>query len=61
MTFVQRDRYVEARLRGLLLKRVGSRLRAGLSDVWRRPIFEGLGLCRLRGTIQYPGVAHATT
>ena len=24
---------------------------------WRRPFFEALGLYRLRGTIQYPGVA----
>jgi hypothetical protein len=28
---------------------------------WDRPFFERLGLIRLRGTIQYPGVAHATT
>ena len=28
---------------------------------WHRPFFEALGLFRLRGTIQYPGVAHATT
>ena len=49
------------RLRGLLLKRAGSRLTAGRADAWRRPFFEALGLIRLRGTIQYPGVAHATT
>jgi len=59
--FIQIDTYVEERLHGLLLKRAGSRLRAGLADAWHRPFFEGLGLCRLRGTIQYPGVAHATT
>jgi hypothetical protein len=60
-TFVQIDAYVEERLRGLLLKRVGSRLPAGRAAVWRRPFFEALGLTRLRGTIQYPGVVHATT
>jgi group II intron reverse transcriptase/maturase len=55
------DRHVEDRLRGLLLKRAGSRLGSGRAPQWRRPFFEGLGLYRLRGTIQYPGVAHATT
>ena len=47
-------------LRGLLLKRAGSRLTAGRAAPWKRPFFEHLGLIRLRGTIQYPGVAHAT-
>jgi group II intron reverse transcriptase/maturase len=55
--FIQLDRYVEDRLRGLLLKRHGSRLAAGRAGAWRRPFFEALGLCRLRGTVQYPGVA----
>jgi RNA-directed DNA polymerase len=55
------DRYVEERLRGLLRKRAGSRVSAGRAEAWRRPFFEALGLVRLRGTIQYPGVAHATT
>jgi len=55
--FVQLDRYVEERLRGLLLKRHGSRLAAGRAEAWRRPFFEALGLCRLRGTVQYPGAA----
>jgi len=59
--FVQIDAYVEERLRGLLLKRAGSRLRVGRADAWRRPFFEALGLTRLRGSIQYPGVVHATT
>jgi RNA-directed DNA polymerase len=59
--FIQIDRYVEDRLRALRLKRAGGRLRAGQSAIWRRPFFEALGLCRLRGTIQYPGVAHART
>jgi RNA-directed DNA polymerase len=60
-TFVEIDTYVEERLRGLLLKRVGPRIRAGRAEAWRRPFFEALGLTRLRGTIRYPGVAHATT
>jgi group II intron reverse transcriptase/maturase len=55
--FIQLDRYVEDRLRGLLLKRHGSRLTAGRAGAWRRPFFEALGLCRLRGTVQYPGAA----
>ena len=60
-TFIDVDTYVEERLRGLLLKRAGSRLTPGRVDAWRRPFFEALGLLRLRGTIQYPGVALATT
>ena len=59
--FLQIDAYVEERLRALLRKRAGARLRAGRVDTWRRPFFEALGLTRLRGTIQYPGGAHATT
>jgi group II intron reverse transcriptase/maturase len=55
--FIQIDRYVEERLRGLLLKRAGARLRPGRAAVWRRPFFEALGLYRLRGTIQYPEAA----
>ena len=55
--FIQIDRYVEERLRGLLLKRAGSRLRPGRADIWHRPFFEALGLYRLRGTIQYPEAA----
>jgi group II intron reverse transcriptase/maturase len=59
--FTDLDQYVERRLRGLLLKRAGSRLTTGRAKSWKRPFFEHLGLIRLRGTIQYPGVAHATT
>jgi RNA-directed DNA polymerase len=55
--FLHIDRYVEDRLHALLLQRAGSRLRAGRGAVWRRPFFEALGLCRLRGTVQYPGMA----
>jgi group II intron reverse transcriptase/maturase len=55
------DQYVEERLRGLLLKRAGSRWRPNRAAAWTRPFFEAHGLVRLRGTIRYPGVAHATT
>jgi len=59
--FTYIDRYVEQRLRRLRLQRAGSRLSASQSVSWWRPFFEALGLVRLRGTIQYPGVAHVTT
>jgi RNA-directed DNA polymerase len=55
--FIHVDRYVEERLRGLLLKRVGSRRAPGRAATWRRPFFEALGLYRLRGTVQYPEAA----
>ena len=55
--FIQIDRYVEERLRRLLLQRAGSRLRPGRAAGWHRPFFEALGLCRLRGTIHYPEAA----
>jgi len=55
--FLQIDRYVEDRLRGLLRKRHGAQLRPGHADRWHRPFFAAVGLCRLSGTIQYPGVA----
>jgi RNA-directed DNA polymerase len=55
--FVGLDRYVVDRLRGFLVKRKGRHLRPGESVRWTREPFEGLGLCRLRGTIRYPGVS----
>lgn len=55
--FIQLDTFVEDRLHALLVKRAGSRLRAGRPSVWNRAFFEALGLHRLRGTIQYPGAA----
>ena len=55
--FIQLDRYVGRRLRGLLRKRYGSGVAAGRADAWHRGFFEALGLCRLRGTVQYPGAA----
>lgn len=60
--FIQLDRYVVDRLRGLRLQRRGLPRHAGGHRVeWDRAFFEALGLLRLRGTIQYPGVVHATT
>ena len=53
----QLDDYVVTRLRRLLRQRAGSQLRPGQAVRWRRPFFEALGLCRLRGTIRYPGFA----
>ena len=55
--FHQLDVYVVERLRRLLRQRAGAQLRPGQAVCWRRPFFEALGLCRLRGTIRYPGFA----
>jgi RNA-directed DNA polymerase len=55
--FVQVDRYVAWRLRGLLVKRHGRNLRAGQADRWTQQWFRELGLHQLMGTIRYPGVA----
>jgi RNA-directed DNA polymerase len=55
--FVQIDRYVVERLRGLRLKQHGASLRPGRAAAWERPFFEALGLYRLGGTIHYPGYA----
>jgi group II intron reverse transcriptase/maturase len=55
--FTDLDLYVERRLRDLRLKRANGRLAEGQILKWDRPFFEALGLCRLRGTIQYPGAA----
>jgi group II intron reverse transcriptase/maturase len=55
------DRYVADRLHALRRARAGSRGRVPSRVEVRRPFFEALGLVRLSGTIQYPGVAHATT
>ena len=55
--FTALDADVERRLRGLRIKRANGRLAAGQGGRWDRSFFETLGLCRLRGTIQYPGAA----
>jgi group II intron reverse transcriptase/maturase len=49
--------YVVRRLHGFLVKRRGRNLRPGEASQWTRDFFETLGLCRLRGTIRYPGVS----
>jgi group II intron reverse transcriptase/maturase len=54
--FLDIDNYVCARLRSLRIKRKGRQLRAGDVDRWTCDYFHGLGLHRLRGTIQYPEV-----
>jgi group II intron reverse transcriptase/maturase len=54
--FNRMDRYVVDRLRGFMVKRTGRHLRPGGLDGWTRDHFETLGLYRLRGTVQYPGV-----
>ena len=59
--FAHIDRYVEDRLHALRRSRAASRGRLRYETDSRRSFFEALGLLRLRGTIQYPGVAHATT
>jgi RNA-directed DNA polymerase len=55
--FLDIDTYVWQRLQGLRVKRAGRQLRAGQVERWNRDYFVGLGLHRLRGTIQYPEVA----
>jgi group II intron reverse transcriptase/maturase len=54
--FIDIDSYVWQRLRALRIKRAGRQLRAGQADRWTGDYFVGLGLHRLRGTIQYPEV-----
>ncbi len=51
------DSYVWKRLMSLRVKRAGRQLRAGQVQGWNRDFFHGLGLHRLRGTVQYPGAA----
>jgi RNA-directed DNA polymerase len=55
--FLQIDRYVVDRLRGLMVKRHGRNLKPGQWTNWTREWFEAHGLYRLRGTIRYPGLA----
>ena len=51
------DTYVWSRLRTFLVKRKGRNLRAGEAGGWTRDFFQGHGLYRLRGTVQYPEAA----
>ncbi|MGH2500840.1 MAG: group II intron reverse transcriptase/maturase [Candidatus Limnocylindria bacterium] len=57
LKFRQIDRYVEFRLRRLLVKRYGRNLRPGQARAWTRDWFYGHGLHRLTGSIRYPGAA----
>jgi group II intron reverse transcriptase/maturase len=52
--FNRLDSYAFRRLRGLRLKRSGRNLRPGQSERWSRAYFWGLGLHKLRGTVEYP-------
>ena len=54
--FIAIDSYVWQRLRALRVKRKGRQLRPGEAERWTGDYFHGLGLHRLRGTIQYPEV-----
>ena len=53
--FNQVDTYVWERLHRFLVKRHGRNLHAGQANQWSSAFFHGLGLHRLRGTVQYPG------
>lgn len=55
--FRQIDRYVERRLKGLMVKKRGRNLRAGQAERWDGDWFHGHGLYRLRGTVRYPKAA----
>ncbi len=53
-SFNQIDSYVYERLRGLRIKRVSRQLAPAAVERWDRDYFVGLGLHRLRGTVEYP-------
>jgi RNA-directed DNA polymerase len=55
--FVQVDSFTRACLVRFMIRRKGRHLRAKDTDVWTDDFFRGLGLYRLRGTVQYPGAA----
>jgi len=59
--FTDLDQYVERRLRGLLLKRAGSRLTAGRVDTWYRPFFETFGPIACAGPFSIRGSRNAST
>ena len=51
------DRYVEWRLKRLLIKQRGRNLRPGQADLWTRVWFHDHGLHQLMGTVRYPKAA----
>jgi RNA-directed DNA polymerase len=55
--FRQVDRYVEWRLKSLMIKKRGRNLHAGQADQWDRHWLHGHGLYKLSGTIRYPKAA----
>ena len=55
--FIQIDTYAWWRLHRFMVKRKGRNLRPGEAQQWTSDFFHGLGLHRLRGTIQYPEAA----
>jgi len=55
--FRELDRYVEWRLKRLLIKKRGRHLHAGQADRWTRHWFHDQGLYQLSGTIRYPKAA----
>lgn len=55
--FIQVDRYVRWRLVRFMKRRKGRHLKAGEFEAWTSDLFHGLGLYRLRGTVQYPEAA----
>jgi RNA-directed DNA polymerase len=55
--FRQLDWYIVGRLHRLMRLKRGRNLRAGQSQTWTEDWFNGHGLHRLRGTIQYPKAA----
>ena len=57
--FLDVDAYVWGRLGKFLIRRHGRNLKPGQTTAWTGDWFQDLGLHRLRGTIRYPGAAHA--
>lgn len=55
--FIQIDGYVWWRLKRFMMKRKGRNLKPDDWKKWTPDFFVSLGLHRLRGTVQYPGVA----
>jgi RNA-directed DNA polymerase len=55
--FRQVDRYVEWRLKCLLVKKRGRNLHAGQADQWDRHWLHEMGLYQLSGTVRYPKAA----
>ena len=55
--FIQVDSYVWMRLWRFMRRRKGRHLRHSDVKTWTSDFFQGLGLYRLRGTIQYPEAA----